>query len=178
MSYLNTESSESKTATPVLYMFLFPSVMLVLYGILFALMPEKIYSALVSSGNILRNMIVPLCLVFVLMVFLNLFLKTSHIVQFLGKGAGVKGILFPAAAGIISTGSIYVWYPLLKSLRERGAGDSPIAIFLYNRAVKPFLLPVMIGYFGWEYVVILTVCTILGSFVVGYVLNAITREGS
>jgi uncharacterized membrane protein YraQ (UPF0718 family) len=178
VSYLNTESSESKTATPVLRMFLFPSVILAIYGILFALMPEKISSALVSSGNILHSMIVPLCLVFVLMVFLNLFLKTSQIVQFLGKGAGVKGILLPAAAGIISTGSIYVWYPLLKSLRKRGAGDSPIAIFLYNRAVKPFLLPVMIGYFGWEYVVILTVCTILGSFVVGYVLNVITREGS
>lgn len=155
-------------------MLLFPSAILVLYGILFAFMPEKIYSALVSSGKILLHMMVPLFLVFVLMIFLNLFLKTAQIVQLLGRGAGIKGILLPAAAGIISTGSIYVWYPLLKNMRERGAGDSSIAVFLYNRAVKPFLLPVMIGYFGWEYVVLLTVFTILGSFIVGYVLDAIT----
>jgi uncharacterized membrane protein YraQ (UPF0718 family) len=150
-------------------------MVLLLYGILFAIMPGKIISALMSSGTILLNMIAPLLLVFVLMVLLNLFLKTAHIAQFLGRGAGIKGILLPAAAGIISTGSIYVWYPFLKNMRERGAGDSSIAIFLYNRAVKPFLLPVMIGYFGWEYVVILTVFTVLGSFIVGYVLDAITR---
>ena len=72
------------------------------------------------------------------------------------------------AAGIISTGPIYAWYPLLKDLREKGAGDSSIAIFLYNRAVKPFLLPVMVTYFGWLYVVTLIILTILASVVVGF----------
>jgi hypothetical protein len=48
-------------------------------------------------------------------------------------------------------GPIYAWYPLLKELREKGAANSLIAIFLGNRAVKPFLLPIMISYFGWVY---------------------------
>ena len=48
------------------------------------------------------------------------------------------------AAGIISTGPIYAWYPLLKDFKEKRAGGSVIAI-LYNRAVKPFLLLVMIS---------------------------------
>ena len=76
-----------------------------------------------------------------------------------------------AVAGIISTGPIYAWYPLLKDLREKGAGESSIAKFLYNRAVKPFLLPVMIGYFGWLYVVILTILTVLASVVVGFFVS-------
>ena len=157
-------------------MIFFPVAMLIIYGILFAVMPDKASLALKSSGNIFLNMLVPLCLVFVLMILLNLFLKPTQIVRFLGKGAGIKGILLPAAAGIISTGPIYVWYPLLRNLREKGAGNSTIAIFLYNRAVKPFLLPVIVGYFGWVYVVILTVLTVLGSIVVGYSLSALTKE--
>jgi len=155
-------------------MFLFPAAMLAVYGILFAVMPDRAFLALKSSSNIFLNMLMPLGLVFVLMVVLNLFLKPAQIARFLGKGAGIKGILLPAAAGIISTGPIYVWYPLLRNLREKGAGNSPIAIFLYNRAVKPFLLPVMIAYFGWVYVVILTILTVLGSIAIGYSLSALT----
>ena len=159
-------------------MVLFPAVILAVYGILFAVMPDRVSLALKSSGNIFLNMLIPLCLVFVLMILLNLFLKPAQIAKFLGKGAGIKGTLLPAAAGIISTGPIYAWYPLLRDLREKGAGNSPIAIFLYNRAVKPFLLPVMIAYFGWEYVIILTVLTVLGSIAIGYSLSALTKEDS
>ncbi|MBW1717295.1 MAG: permease [Deltaproteobacteria bacterium] len=167
---------ESKGVRPVTRMVLFPAAMLVIYGILFSVMPDRAFFALKSSGNIFLNMLVPLCLVFVLMILLNLFLKPAQIVKFLGKGAGIKGILLSAVAGIISTGPIYAWYPLLRSLREKGAGNSPIAIFLYNRAVKPFLLPVMVGYFGWIYVAILTILTVLGSIAIGYSLSALTRE--
>ena len=157
-------------------MFLFPIVILAAYGILFAVMPDRVSLALKSSGNIFLNMVIPLCLVLVLMILLNLFLRPAQITRFLGKGAGIKGILLPAAAGIISMGPIYAWYPLLKDLRGKGAGNSPIAIFLYNRAVKPFLLPVMIGYFGWAYVVILTILTILASVAIGYSMNILVKE--
>jgi uncharacterized membrane protein YraQ (UPF0718 family) len=150
--------------------------MLAIYGILFAVIPDRASFALKSSGNIFLGMLVPLCLVFVLMILLNLFLKPAQIARFLGKGAGIKGILFPAAAGIISTGPIYVWYPLLRDLKEKGAGNSPIAIFLYNRAVKPFLLPVMVVYFGWVYVVILTILTFLGSIATGYSISNLLKE--
>ena len=177
MNSLNRESSQkSKSTRPVTGMFLFPVAMLVVYGILFAVMPDKASLALKSSGNIFLNMLVSLGLVFVLMLLLNLFLKPAQIARFLGKGSGIKGILLPAAAGIISTGPIYVWYPLLKELRGKGAGNSPIAIFLYNRAVKPFLLPVMIAYFGWEYAAVLTVLTVLGSIAIGYSLSVLTGE--
>ena len=174
---MNTGGSrKSRSARPVTRVFLFPAAMLVVYGILLAIMPDKASLALKSSGNIFLNMLLPLSLVFVLMLLLNLFLKPAQIARFLGRGAGIKGILLSVAAGIISTGPIYAWYPLLKELRVKGAGNSPIAIFLYNRAVKPFLLPVMIAYFGWEYVLILTVLTVLGSIAIGYSLNALMKE--
>jgi uncharacterized membrane protein YraQ (UPF0718 family) len=171
---VNPQKSDKQK--PVSRIVLFPAVMLVIYGVLFAVVPDKVFLALKSSGNIFSNMLMPLCLVFILMILLNLFLKPAQIVRFLGKNAGVKGILLPAAAGIISAGPIYVWYPLLRDLREKGAGDAPIAIFLYNRSVKPFLLPIMIASFGWLYVAVLTVFIFLGSVILGYSIGVFTKR--
>ena len=156
-------------------MLLFPAGVLVAYGILFAVMPEKASVGLKSSGSIMLNMLVPLGLVFLFMLVLNLFLKPAQIVKFFGSQAGIKGVILSAGAGIISTGPIYAWYPLLRDLREKGAADTFVAIFLGNRAVKPFLLPIMISYFGWVYVLILTVLTLLGSVVIGHIVGALMK---
>ena len=156
----------------------FPCSVLAVYGILYAIKPDKISIALKSTGSIFSQMIVPLSLVFVLMLALNLFLKPAQIVKFLGKEAGIKGVILSAAAGIISTGPVYAWYPLLKDLREKGAGNSFMAIFLGNRAIKLPLLPIMISYFGWVYVIILTVFTILASIFAGYAVGVLAKEGN
>ena len=157
-------------------MLIFPVSVLAAYGILFTLMPDKASLALKNSGSIFLHIIMPLSLVFILMVALNVFLKPAQIVRFLGRGAGIKGVILSATAGIISSGPIYAWYPLLKDLREKGAGNSFIAIFLGNRAIKPFLLPVMISYFGWVYVLILTISTITASVIAGHSVGALVKE--
>jgi uncharacterized membrane protein YraQ (UPF0718 family) len=157
-------------------MFLFPIVILVIYAILFFISPDKAGQAIRSSGNVFLSMLIPLVLVFVIMLLINLFLKPAAVAKYLGKGSGIKGIGLSAMAGIISTGPIYAWYPLLKDLRDKGAGESSIAIFLYNRAVKPFLLPVMIGYFGWLYVVILTIIMVLASVAVGFSVSSFSSS--
>ena len=160
---------------------LFLAAIVFLYGILLFTMPEKAAPALLSSANIFRNILIPLCLVFAVLFSVNLFLKPSRVARYLGKEAGIKSMVLSAAAGIISSGPIYAWYPLLGDLRRKGACSSAIAVFLYNRAIKPFLLPVMIGYFGWMFTVILTVCMLCGSFILGYAMNAFdnrTRDSS
>jgi len=160
----------------IVRLFVLPASVLFIYGILFVIMPDKAFTALRSSGKLFLNILMPLCLVFILMLVLNLFLKPAYIAKFLSRGAGIKGIILSAAAGIISIGPIYAWYPMLKAFREKGVGNSYIAIFLGNRAVKPFLLPIMISYFGWIYVLILTVFTIFGSFVAGYCIDLLVKE--
>lgn len=172
----STSNQKSGTQRRLKGMLIFPAAILIVYVVLFIIMPDKTLLAIKNSGNILLNMLIPLILVLVFMLLLNIFLKPARVAKLLGKGSGVKGILLSAATGIISTGPIYVWYPLLKDLRERGAGGSSIAIFLYNRAVKPFLLPVMVAYFGWLYVVILTLLTVIASVAVGYSVNFFTKE--
>jgi uncharacterized membrane protein YraQ (UPF0718 family) len=121
-------------------------------------------------------MLIPLLLVFLIMWLINIFLKPSYIVKFLGKDAGLKGIALSIALGIISTGPIYTWYPLLKDLKDKGAEYNTIAIFLHNRSIKPFLLPIMIAYFGLIYIVILTVLTIICSIGMGYIISSLMKN--
>ncbi|MGD9041116.1 MAG: hypothetical protein PVH82_15845, partial [Desulfobacteraceae bacterium] len=88
---------------------LFPGSVLLIYGILFIFVPDRASLALGSSFRVFLNILLPLCLVFSLMVFLNFFLKPPHIAEFLGKRGGVKGVLLTGTAGIISMGPIYAW---------------------------------------------------------------------
>jgi len=176
MSTEKSQESKRGASQSPKYMLIFPLLVLVIYGVLFLLIPEQAMVALKNSGKVCLNILLPLALVFVVMLALNLFVKPAQIVHLLGSGANIKGILLSVAAGIISMGPIYIWYPLLKDLREKGAGNMPIAVFLYNRAVKPFLLPVMIVYFGWLYVGILTVLTVLASVVSGYFVAMLAKR--
>ena len=155
---------------------LFPVLILLIYVVLFAVMPEKAIAAFKSSGKIFLNIIIPLGFVFILLVVLNLFLNPAHIVKLFGKKSGIKGIMLSSTAGIISIGPVYAWYPLLKELREKGAANSLMAIFINSRAVKPFLLPVMISYFGLRYVIVLTLVTMAGTIVAGYITGILSKD--
>ena len=132
--------------------------------------------ALGSSGKIFLNIVFPLCVVFILMLLLNLFIKPAHIAEFFEKGSTIRGVILTMMAGTLAMGPIYAWYPLLKGLREKGLRNSLIAIFLANRAVKPVLLPVMISYFGWAYTLILTVLSALGTLLIGYSVGLMVKK--
>ena len=149
---------------------------LILYVLCFLLFPEKTLMALRRSGSIFVNILIPLGFVFLILFFVNLFVNPGQVVRLFGKRSGMKGVFFATAAGILSMGPIYAWYPLLEELRQKGAKDSLLAIFLGNRAVKPFLIPIMISYFGLNYVLILSLFTIGGSLAVGSIVGALLKN--
>ena len=157
--------------------FIFPAVVVAIYMILFIVVPDKTMLALRSSGSIFSQIVLPLLLVFMVMVLMNIFLKPAQVARLIGRKSGIKGKLLPALAGVISAGPIYAWYPLLRDIKSKGSGNSPLAIFLYNRSVKPYFIPVMVGYFGLIYVIILTVGMFIGSFVIGYTVDRLAGDG-
>jgi uncharacterized membrane protein YraQ (UPF0718 family) len=168
----NGSKKEFRKITPSLWL-VFPASVLCLYLVLWRIAPEKTLVALRSSLGVFFHLLLPLCLVFLLMIALNMFLRPPHIAKFLRRGTTIEKKLFSAVLGIISAGPIYVWYPILKDLREKGAQPSLIAVFLVNRAVKPSLLPMMVSFFGWTYVLFLTLLTVVGSLCVGLVVGAL-----
>lgn len=123
--------------------------------------------ALTNFLNLLKNVLPVLLIVFVLMFFSNLLLKTEKIIKYLGHDSGVSGFLISIIFGILSAGPIYMWYPLLADFKEKGMKDSLIATFLYNRAIKLQLLPIMIYYFGLKFVMVLSIYMIIFSVING-----------
>ena len=117
-----------------------------------------------------------LIVVFVLMVLINLFMRTTTLIKYMGKESGLRGWIIAIVAGIFSMGAIYMWFPLLKDMMEKGVKPGLIAVFLYNRGIKLHWLPLMALYFGLKYVVILTIVTISVSLLQGTVIDFILMK--
>lgn len=150
---------------------LFPLSVAVLYLVLGKLAPEKTGLAFGIGVNLFIHLLVPMSLVFCFMVALNLFLTPPRFEKYAKSNAGIKGNLVAAIAGILSSGPIFAWYPILKELRDQGAAPSLMAVFLVNRAVKPALIPLMISLFGWVFVLLFTFLTVAASFCVGFCMD-------
>ena len=163
-----TEKQKEKRGWNNLY---FLGLVIILYLFIFCFNFENAYNSLEASGDILVKLIPVLFLVVFLMGFLNYFLKPKAISKYLGKGSGARGWGLSVLAGIISHGPIYAWYPLLKELRKQGMRQGLAAVFLYNRAIKIPLLPVMIHYFGLAFAVILLAFSVIASLIEGKIIE-------
>jgi len=92
-----------------------------------------------------------LFLVYILMVLMNYFVNNNILGKYLGEEAGIKGWIITITIGIISMGPVYMWYPLMKDLKDRGVKDKFLSTFLYNRGIKLQWAPLLIIYFGWTF---------------------------
>jgi len=153
---------------------LFLIIVALLYLILGLWNPQIVPAGLEVFLGLLKKILPIVGIVFVLLFLSNLFLNPKTVSKYLGTGGRVRGWPIAVAAGILSAGPIYMWYPLLGDLKEKGMRDALIAVFLYNRAVKIPLLPMMIYYFGLKLVVILTILMILFSVLNGLLVERLT----
>ncbi|MEA2074359.1 MAG: permease [Euryarchaeota archaeon] len=146
-----------------------------LYIVLYLLKPDSIQKALKASGNVLIQIVPVLFLILILMGIVNYFVKPKTVSKYVGKGSGIKGWFLAVSTGMLSHGPIYIWYPLLKDLRDQGMRSGLVAVFLYNRAIKIPLLPLMVYYFGTVFVVLLLIYMVIASIVEGKVIEMIER---
>jgi uncharacterized membrane protein YraQ (UPF0718 family) len=154
---------------------LFLIAVILLYLILGLWELEIAVAALKVFLALLKRILPVLGIVFALIFLSNLLLNPKIVSRYLGKGANKRGWPVAIIAGILSMGPIYLWYPLLGELKAKGMRDALIAVFLYNRAVKIPLVPVMIYYFGLRVVIIVTVLMILFSIGNGLLVERLVR---
>ena len=168
--------AEKKREGGKYYGFYFLVAVIFLYFLLFFSDPEGAYNSLKVSGDILIRIIPVLFLVILFMALINYFLHPKTVAKYAGEGSGIKGWFLAISAGIISHGPIYVWYPLLKELRDRGMRSGLIAAFLYSRAIKIPLLPLLVYYFGALFVVVLLPYIVIASLIEGEIIEIIERR--
>ena len=150
---------------------LFPLGVACAYGLGAWFMPEKTLRSVHVSGSILRNLVLPMGLVLAMMVVFNHYVSPAGLARFIGRKAGIKGILLSSLAGVLSMGPVYAWYPLLRTLRDNGASNFHLANFIGCRSVKPFLLPVLFAYFNWRLSLAFLAANLLGALVVAGIVG-------
>ncbi|MBN1431817.1 MAG: permease [Methanomicrobiaceae archaeon] len=155
----------------------FLAVVIVIYIAVAFIDPVLAKKAFGIFSGILMQVVPVLVFVFFLLFLTDLFIKPEKIAKYLGSESGVTGWLVAIVAGIISSGPIYVWFPFLSEMREKGMKTGLAATFLYNRAVKVPLLPLMIYYFGFAFTVVLTVYMIVFSVAVGFLTGLVVETG-
>lgn len=146
------------------------------YLVVVLINPKLSLNGLYSSWSIFKNIFPDIALVFAIIFIINLLLDEKKLAGWFGKKSGWVGWLLAVVLGIASAGPIYTWYPLLADLRDKGMKDSLIAVFLYNRAIKPQLIPIMAFYFGWIFVVVLSFYMIIASIINGLLVDKIIRR--
>jgi len=146
-----------------------------LFLLLFLINQSAFFRAISLLYEIILRVIPVLLTVFVLMVLTNYFVDQKSLLKhFTSKG--LKKWLFASIGGVLSSGPIYMWYPLLADLKEKGMDYGLIACFLYNRAIKIALIPTAIFYFGWQYVFVLTITMFFASILQGIIIKNLVHQ--
>jgi len=148
---------------------------LILYGILFFVDSQSALLSLQKSGAVLLKVLPIFVAVILFTALLNYFLQPGQIARHLGRDSGLRGWLWALAAGIISHGPMYAWYPLLEDLRNHGMRDGLIVVFFAARTIKIPLLPMMIDYFGWSFTLVLSFYILAGALLQGWLLELLER---
>ncbi len=132
--------------------------------------------SMLYAKNVVIEVIPVLVIVFVLTFLANIWLTNKKANKLLTKKASFLQYMSAIVLGILSSGPIYMWYPLLSELKEKGLKNSLIAIFLYNRAVKIQLIPIIIYYFGLPFLLVTTFFMIIFSLINGYLVAKFTNN--
>jgi uncharacterized membrane protein YraQ (UPF0718 family) len=147
--------------------------MIVIYFILYFTNQPLLITSINFFINVVIRIIPVLFVVFLIMILVNYF-TPEVAAKYLGKTSGIKKWIAAIITGIISTGPIYMWYPMLKELKDKGVSYGFIATFLYTRAIKPPLIPLMVFYFGIKFTIVLTFVMIIFSVIQGIIIERIT----
>ncbi len=153
------------------YNWLFLAGVAVLYVVATIIDFELAVKALSSLYVMLTKILPVFGAVLVLLLLFNLLTDHKWMQRYIGEKTGLQGWLITIAAGILAVGPIYPWYVLLGDLKQKGMRRSLITAFLYSRAIKLPLLPLMFHAFGLAFTITLVIYFLLFA-----VLNGILSE--
>lgn len=157
---------------------IFLAVVVLLYAITALGSPGLALAALSAFQDMCGQLAVVLALVFALMFLFDLYLDARRVEACLGANSGLRGWFVAIGVGILATGPVYAWYALLGDLRRKGMRPSLAAAFLYARALKLPLLPLLVHYFGLGYTLALSACLVAAAIVSGLFMDWVEHRAA
>ncbi len=157
---------------------IFLSIILIGFAVIYVLDANKALLILNKFKKITMQIIPILVLVYIVLLLTNYFISNKIIKKYMGENAGAKTWIIAIVSGIFSIGPIYMWYPLMKDLQEKGVQNKYLVTFLYNRAIKPQWLPILIAYYGIKYSLTLLVVMAVFSIPQGIITEKLIHKNN
>jgi len=92
--------------------------------------------------------------VFVIIGLIKVWVSPKQLSKFMGKEAGWKGLLLVAIVPIFIGGSLFTMFPLLHTLKQKGASIAAILTFITAWGGKAPLLPLEIEFLGIQFAIL------------------------
>jgi len=150
-------------------------IVVISYVLLFFIDYSKFKDSLEKINEILIILLPIFVFIIILTALINYFLKPKQILKHFGEDSGKAGLFYSIVGGILSHGPMYAWYGMLEDMRKQGLKDGLITVFLYSRAVKLPLLPLMIAIFGLSYTIVINIYIIIFAIIQGKIIDKIMK---
>ena len=156
---------------------LFPLVVAAGYLGLFVVRADLGIASVKNSAYYIKEMILIMPVIFVLTALLDTWVPKEQIMRFLGREAGIKGIVFSLALGSLSAGPIYAAFPLCVMLHQKGASVRNLVIILSAWAVikVPMLLNEL-KFLGFAFMAVRWVLTVVAIIVFSWITAKIVKS--
>ena len=145
-----------------------------------------IYTLNASKGMIIAKTVYltffeVLDIIIAVSIFIGLFqvwVKPATIVKLLGKGSGLKGFILVCTFPILMGGSLFTVFPLLKTLKDKGARTGAIASFITAWGGKAPLLPLETKFLGWPFALVRLGFIIIFAFIMGILMDWVGEKAA
>ncbi len=137
---------------------------------------SKFFAIWHSFYKLMFNIIPVLFFVFILMFLVNYFVNNKILKKYMWEESWLKWWFIAIFGWILSAWPIYAWYPLMEDLQRKWIKDRYLAAFLYNRGIKFQWAPILIGYFGLSYSVILLIVMAVMSVLQGVLVEKLINK--
>jgi uncharacterized membrane protein YraQ (UPF0718 family) len=130
------------------------AVTLVIWGIVTLVSPAKgLLVGEVARGAFMKAIEIIIA-VFIIIGLIQVWVGPQTLSRLLGKEAGWKGLALASTVPIFMGGSLFTIFPLLKTLRDKGASIACVMAFVTAWGGKAPLLPLEIEFLGWRFAVL------------------------
>lgn len=158
------------------FQYYFLAFILTIYLITSLINLSKVIKSLIYFKSIIIQIIPILILIYFLLVISDFYLNEKNTKKIITKLSGIKGWIISIITGAISSGPIYMWYPFLSNLKNKGVNQKYLIAFLYNRAIKIPQIPIMLIIYDIYFIIILFIIMIIGSIIQGIIGEKILNK--
>ncbi len=151
---------------------------LALIAVAFALKAGVARQGFSESAKLLVQVGPVLLPAFVLAGMMSVLVSTDSVAQWLGRDAGIRGLLVGTAAGALTPGGPFIAFPLLAVLLKGGASVGAVTAYLSAWAllgmhrVVAFEIPIL----GWRFALVRCVASLVAPVLIGFVAQVLSTK--